>query len=153
MQPYSCLEAQMYVTSTTGGGWAVGKCGFDHCCTWPVWPDGYIIIQCMGNNDNLPKSIRNAKVGTKVYQIQNKASKNLPKNVYFFCQSGEILPNLVTLYLTHPNSLLGWTNLEEIILIFSAQNRSLPRWLVFWSWTIKCVLNLAPPSSITWAIS
>ena len=45
------------------------------------------------NDENLPYSIKIAKVGPKIDQIPNKYSRNSQ----LFCQSGEISPNLVTL--------------------------------------------------------
>ena len=40
---------------------------------------------------------KNAKVGAKVNQIQNKPSKKVNLRLLKFCQSGKISPNQVTL--------------------------------------------------------
>ena len=48
------------------------------------------------NNDNFPSSIKIAKVSTNVCQIIFKQFRKMFR-LLKFCQSGEILPNLVTL--------------------------------------------------------
>ena len=46
-----------------------------------------------------PKHIKFAKLSSKCFQIQNELVQN-GQSFLTFCQSGEILPNLVTLYTT-----------------------------------------------------
>ena len=65
-----------------------------------VWPDGYNIFHDLDtyNNSNWPK-IHNkfAKVGSKVCQTLNIPTK-VCLRLFKVCPSGEISPNLVTLY-------------------------------------------------------
>ena len=80
-----------------------------------VWPDGKIIFQYLAiyNNEHLPNSIKLSKVCSKFWHGQNKPSKNCPR-FYFRCQSGEISPNLVTLFVIQKASCDGsetlWNN-------------------------------------------
>ena len=48
------------------------------------------------NYENMPNSIKIAKVGSKFCQAQSKTLQNFP-GLLKFCQNGEISPNLVTL--------------------------------------------------------
>ena len=60
----------------------------------------------IGINENLPNSIKIAKVGSKICQTLHRAVQNCPK-LLEFCQSGDISPDLVTLFLTQKMTALG----------------------------------------------
>ena len=50
---------------------------------------------------NVPISIKMAKVGTIIWQILNKQFTKIAQRLSNFCQSGEFSPNLVTLTPMH----------------------------------------------------
>ena len=63
---------------------------FDECHRHPVWPDGYIIPYCLW-------SFTTMKIYPVAYFFPNKHSQKSCYRLPTFCQSVEILLNLVTL--------------------------------------------------------
>ena len=56
----------------------------------------WVLYSAICNNDNKPKSIKIAKVGSTIGQMPNLLSK-LSKTLLTLCKSGEFFPNLFTL--------------------------------------------------------
>ena len=84
--------------------------GKSHCWKWPnientIWSPGHtglhsnlsscsvwVLYSAICNNDNKPKSIKIAKVGSTIGQMPNLLSK-LWKTLLTLCKSGEFFPN------------------------------------------------------------
>ena len=106
------------------------EASFSSCCCHPPKPSvtrWQYIFQYLAiyNNEQVPNSIKIAKLGSKCCQgLLNKPFKNCQR-CYFCCHSGgEILPNLVTL-VTHPTHTKHsgiqyhpWLLLPPLLLFF-----------------------------------
>ena len=70
-----------------------------------------------------PKHIKFAKLSSKCFQIQNELVQN-GQSFLTFCQSGEILPNLVTLFTTLRVTLQTNKLVVSCIIVFALVKRS-----------------------------
>ena len=99
------------------------EASFSSCCCHPPKPSvtrWQYIFQYLAiyNNEQVPNSIKIAKLGSKCCQgLLNKPFKNCQRR-YFCCHSGgEILPNLVTL-VTHPHETF-WNPISPLAVASS----------------------------------